>query len=265
LIELLVVIAIIAILAAMLLPVLVRAKQKARMTQCISNFRQMGVGFALYAEDCADRFPPMEIYETNATWPKLTFPDIGGGDPLRAPSQYYLSAANRPFHPYVPSARVFYCPETDKLAPGYDYLGLGLLGSAWTNYGCNYFYNTYLRYLTRLPQEAPGVNLAGKKTGWVPSPALFILMYEYPATTWGDEEGHGELFFPTHESSLTGGFAEDELPRHNSERFISPILFVDSHAAGYNFTRTLRADPYHCHEATKDWMWYKPAPLPSPQ
>lgn len=57
LIELLVVIAIIAILAALLLPTLSRAKMAGQKSDCISNLRQIGAAFAMYLNEAADRFP----------------------------------------------------------------------------------------------------------------------------------------------------------------------------------------------------------------
>ncbi len=74
LIELLVVISIIAVLAAMLLPVLARAKETGRRISCLNNLRQMGIAAKIYVDDNQGAYPPR--HETDS-WPHHLYDNYG--------------------------------------------------------------------------------------------------------------------------------------------------------------------------------------------
>ena len=94
-IELLVVIAIIALLAALLLPVLSRSKEAGRSTACISNLHQIGIALQLWADANNNRMPEMrdQLMDTNSM-PTNSLPgvevvlkdELGNTNVLRCPS-----------------------------------------------------------------------------------------------------------------------------------------------------------------------------------
>ncbi len=105
LIELLVVIAILAILAGILFPVFAKARERARMTACASNLRQLGQAVMLYADDHDERYP----FATD--WADRHFPQIWSGSPefgALLSSMPYLPDA---LDPYVRNRQVWECPS----------------------------------------------------------------------------------------------------------------------------------------------------------
>lgn len=95
LIELIVVVGVIVLLAALLVPALNAAREKARSARCLSNLRQIGVGLNLYADQWSDRYP-----YTAGTIP------WGSVDPHDGTPGWMEALA-----PYVRNIRVYRCPS----------------------------------------------------------------------------------------------------------------------------------------------------------
>ncbi len=91
LIELLVVIAIIAILAAMLLPALARAKERAKEVSCLSNARQLSLAVTMYTDEHEQVLPPSTDYSTPTSQPERIWPAR--------------------IQPYIRSEKPFLCPS----------------------------------------------------------------------------------------------------------------------------------------------------------
>jgi prepilin-type N-terminal cleavage/methylation domain-containing protein/prepilin-type processing-associated H-X9-DG protein len=125
LIELLVVIAIIAILAAMLLPALAKAKERALRVSCQSNLKQIGIAIIMYTGDNDDQLPPNRMNATLPDGNSVWYPNWMGSWNLDPANPIWTAG---PFNlgsiyaaKILPDGKVLYCPSGEKFDGNFRY------------------------------------------------------------------------------------------------------------------------------------------------
>lgn len=192
LIELLIVIAVIAILAALVLPVLSRAKAKAKQTTCLSNLRQINLGVRMYSDDSHDASP-------SPGGAGLTSTNIG---PLYSGYKALMKNYVGMDGTSSPQDKLFQCPA-DAFFPSwfyrnstwpYHFVQKSIHGDPLFDYS-SYAFNggdNRPRNFGRVTPTYPG--LTGVKLSSVRHPARTVLVAEIAALapfSWHDRSAHG--------------------------------------------------------------------------
>jgi prepilin-type processing-associated H-X9-DG protein len=169
---------------------------------------------------------------------------------------------SRSLYSYIdPYARTWQCPE-DK---GLDFRHDGPYFGPTAHYAFGLSYRLNKEPWDNTKYQVEGV-LPGQNSGWVKNPSGYIYVYEPPARPLHkpllapDLCNLSKIFEPYnyfHWHFNSGPSSVFDIANDN-QKAISPILFVDGHAAEHDFTKALHQNWRYPTEATRNWIWYQP-------
>jgi len=249
LIELLIVIAIIAVLIAILLPMVTRAKEMANRTVCLSNIRQLQLGWIAYANEHQGHFctaamsdvyaipvPGIGTLERNGGW-------LSGIDQLGKPR--VIDFPNSRLWPYVHDINTYYCPNDTRPVKGAEdpmFSGQGSLASYGMNplMGSVYIYNdhVFVAQDAAVPLEQP-VQLM-KRLGQIRHPESTFVFIEV-----GPQLNSPEYHLPLL-GTVTGlgiNCTACTYHRRGSNAEGCTISFADGHAMFWNYAVPVETSP----------------------
>lgn len=166
-IELLVVMVIVGILAAIIFPVVTKAKESARISQCLSNLRQLGAGLILYTDSYDARFPAAAPWGNPNYWHQSRYGTQKTIQELLKP--FVRNGMNADESRLYKSASAFVCPS-DVGVPGTQWVyGCSPDAPIWRYAGCSYEYyaSNQVEWQTYDPQK-PGSKQIRAWTGLSP-------------------------------------------------------------------------------------------------
>ena len=219
LIELLVVIAIIAILAAILFPAFARARESARRSSCLNNFKQIGLGLMQYSQDYDETLPRFSLSaDSSANF--RGFQGYGGGDGARWADMVF---------PYVKSTQIFDCPSGTKTMAPYS-------GSAVMAGGPFFDITTYSYGYVTPNNATTNVGVAGRTLAQIEDSAGTLMLIEDGRQDTGlGAETQGRLIPSIGENidQLGGrlnGFRHTNCAQDDFNSYAFNALYADGHA-----------------------------------